>query len=94
MAELGAGDTPAQVCALRLAGHFPVTVSCLDWSQVSTVRFSSIFQHNLSPEPAERRAVPAEPVAERAPEAPAAQELPEDLDARVRLLGEWQLLEG
>ena len=55
------------------------------------MRFSALFQTPLPPYPA----APAEPAAETAP--PAAQpvpELPDDLDARVRMVGEWQLLEG
>jgi hypothetical protein len=59
------------------------------------MRFSSIFQLPVAP-----RATPARELAstQRTPEpaAPAASpaELPEDLDARVRLVGEWQLGEG
>lgn len=59
------------------------------------MRFSSVFQHNVPRQPAGEE-VPG-PV-EAAPEPPAAQapaqELPDDLDARVRLVGEWQLLES
>lgn len=60
------------------------------------MRFSSVFQ----PPAAAPRAAPvrvAVPV-EAAAQAPAAeappQELPDDLDARVRLIGEWQLGEA
>jgi hypothetical protein len=61
------------------------------------MRFSAIFQLPL---PRPRAAQPAEPVREAAalppPQARAAplQDLPEDLDARVRLIGEWQLGDG
>ena len=65
------------------------------------MRFSAVFQLPL-PLP---RAAQAEPVrVEPAPDVPAAavvaepsrwpMDLPEDLDARVRLVGEWQLGEG
>ena len=59
------------------------------------MRFSSVFQLPAVPPQ------PAAPAAERVPveqaagttaaATPAAPELPEDLDARVRLVGEWQL---
>jgi hypothetical protein len=59
------------------------------------MRFSSVFQpavpgaESAGPDalrtPAEERAA--------APQ-PAAQDLPDDLDARVRLVGEWQLGEA
>lgn len=55
------------------------------------MRFSSAFQPAVTlPEP--RREEPA-----RESQPPAARpgaDLPEDLDARVRLVGEWQLGEG
>ena len=58
------------------------------------MRFSSLFQPT---EPAPRKpsrdaAVRAEP--EQAAPAVPITELPDDLDARVRLVGEWQQLEG
>jgi len=67
------------------------------------MRFSSVFQLPAVPQ------TPAAPVreaapAENTPETPAqpaapllaapGPDLPEDLDARVRLIGEWQLGEG
>ncbi|MCC2673268.1 MAG: hypothetical protein K0R58_215 [Ramlibacter sp.] len=68
------------------------------------MRFSAVFQLPLSlpraAQPAERGQVDA-PVIEPAAPAAAAPEpsrwphdLPEDLDARVRLVGEWQFGEG
>lgn len=60
------------------------------------MRFSALFQSRpLRPAPeGERLAAAAEAVpAPGAQAAPAAQDLPEDLDARVRLLGEWQVSE-
>jgi hypothetical protein len=55
------------------------------------MRFSALFQHPL-PQPC---VAPLEPAGEEAlPAALPGQDLPEDLDARVRLLGEWQLFEG
>ena len=55
------------------------------------MRFSSVFQQ-ATPQPPARR----EPAAPDAPlpVTPPASELPDDLDARVRLIGEWQLDEG
>jgi len=58
------------------------------------MRFSSIFQSSSPPRPEAAREKPR-PEAEVAPgtsEPP--QDLPEDLDARVRLIGEWQLGDG
>lgn len=57
------------------------------------MRFSSIFR---PAQPAPRKPQAPEPVRAQPDEAaktPPA-ELPDDLDARVRLVGEWQLLEG
>lgn len=55
------------------------------------MRFSSVFQQ--SPQPAEARR--EEPARENPqPLAQPGQDLPDDLDARVRLVGEWQLFEG
>ena len=75
--------------------------SCLDWLQVNLMRFSAIFQLPL---PLPRAAQDGEPAAvEPASVVPVAAaraaaessrwpaDLPEDLDARVRLVGEWQL---
>jgi hypothetical protein len=59
------------------------------------MRFSSLFQ-----QPAPQLSAEQEPVrvhaapGEGSPPAAPALDLPDDLDARVRLLGEWQLLEG
>jgi len=55
------------------------------------MRFSAVFQHPVP----QRQARPEEAVRENPP--PAAQpgqDLPEELDARVRLVGEWQLGEA
>jgi hypothetical protein len=62
------------------------------------MRFSSIFQFHLTPRPAVVEPAPARveiaPLrAAVAPRLPGA-ELPEALDDRVRLVGEWQLGEG
>ncbi|HVE52845.1 MAG TPA: hypothetical protein VNB23_05635 [Ramlibacter sp.] len=60
------------------------------------MRFSSIFQ--LPAVPAQPAQVDAGSRAPLAPEQPLAAgpgvDLPDDLDARVRLIGEWQLGEG
>lgn len=60
------------------------------------MRFSGIFQRpptsqRPAPEKAARAKVPGDAAESRASES---RELPEDLDARVRLVGEWQLGEG
>ena len=62
------------------------------------MRFSSLFPSAPKPRPDPRRDLPRAE-AEPAPASPAAvatppPELPEDLDARVRMIGEWQLGEG
>lgn len=56
------------------------------------MRFSSVFQQT-PPGPQARR---EEAAREEAPAAaaPPGQDLPDDLDARVRLVGEWQLGEA
>jgi hypothetical protein len=55
------------------------------------MRFSSIFQQPSPPYEVRREEPAREPVH---PVAAPRQELPEDLDARVRLIGEWQLGEA
>lgn len=60
------------------------------------MRFSALFQSRSSRPAAEGERLPAAAEALPVPRpqaAPAAQDLPEDLDARVRLLGEWQVSE-
>ena len=56
------------------------------------MRFSSIFQRPVPPPEAR----PEELVRENHPLPPSlpCEDLPEDLDARVRLVGEWQLGEA
>lgn len=55
------------------------------------MRFSALFQTPLS----QPTVAPVEPVPETPPQpALPVQDLPDDLDARVRLVGEWQLLES
>lgn len=77
--------------ALLHPGHRPVTFACLHCGQVNLMRFSSLFQTPLPQHPAAQ----AEPAGEAQPPASLpAPELPDDLDARVRMVGEWQLLEG
>ena len=95
MGELACGHRLAQLAASGSSGHTTDTVSCLDWDQAGDpMRFSSIFQSSstLRPEPAREHPRPeAEPEPGTAAPPP---DLPEDLDARVRLIGEWQLGEG
>jgi hypothetical protein len=91
---LEASHKPAQVCALAGAGHVPAMVACLDWAQVNLMRFSALFQSDRrAPAGAAGSAAPRDDPAAGPQPAPAAPELPEDLDARVRLLGEWQVSE-
>lgn len=92
MAELARGDRPAQVCALRRMGHATDTFACLDCRQVNLMRFSSVFQRP-TPAPAGEAPVRAA-VPQGVPEPALPPELPDDLDARVRLVGEWQGFEG
>jgi hypothetical protein len=55
------------------------------------MRFSSLFQTPLS----QPTAAQVEPAPEKPePAALPLQDLPDDLDARVRMVGEWQLLES
>ena len=55
------------------------------------MRFSSIFQHRAPPE----QVRPEEKPTLEETQAPAVGPvLPEELDARVRLLGEWQVFES
>lgn len=65
--------------------------TCQTGWQVIPMRFSSIFQPASQPQEV-RREEPLPDVPQ--PQAAPAQDLPDDLDARVRLVGEWQLLEG
>lgn len=60
------------------------------------MRFSSIFQlPAILPQPAAGEDGGLPPAAAQpAVAAEPAQDLPDDLDARVRLVGEWQLGEG
>jgi hypothetical protein len=63
------------------------------------MRFSAVFQLPLVPRLAVERPAPVrveEPAAPvlPVPPAPPFAELPEDLDQRVRMVGEWQLGEG
>ena len=63
------------------------------------MRFSAVFQPPLPPRLAAERTAPvrveelAAPVLP-VPQAPLFADLPEDLDQRVRMVGEWQLGEG
>jgi hypothetical protein len=59
--------------------------------QVNLMRFSSVFQP-ASPQPEARREEPLRETTQPASLTPS--DLPDDLDARVRLIGEWQLGEA
>jgi hypothetical protein len=62
------------------------------------MRFSSVFQLPAVPQqdaaPVQAAATTRPESAEQPPAAAPGPDLPEDLDARVRLIGEWQLGEG
>lgn len=61
------------------------------------MRFSSVFQlPAVPPQPAAPAAerTPAESAEQARPALTPAAQLPDDLDARVRLVGEWQLGEA
>lgn len=92
MDELEPGDSAAYLGAPLHLGHVIDTRACLHCSQVQLMRFSSIFQPSAQSLPLP----PEDPHAEETPQ-PAtlpAPELPDDLDARVRLVGEWQVFEN
>jgi hypothetical protein len=93
MAELALGDTPAHVCAALRAHRTTARLTCIDCRQVNLMRFSSVFQRPVPPVPAGEAPVRAA-VPQGVPEPAALPELPDELDARVRLVGEWQGLEG
>jgi hypothetical protein len=58
------------------------------------MRFSSIFQQASQPQEVRREAAVQDDAEPHAVQAAPAPDLPDDLDARVRMVGEWQLLEG
>lgn len=59
------------------------------------MRFSSVFQPAVPGAPSAGTDALRTPAEERPVEPPAVvQDLPDDLDARVRLVGEWQLGEA
>jgi hypothetical protein len=58
------------------------------------MRFSSIFQPRDPEPPKAPGEESARPQPTVAATAKAVEELPDELDARVRLIGEWQLGEG
>jgi len=86
------GHTFAQHVAGFTSRHGTDTFTCLHCSQVNFMRFSSIFRRQPKPgAPRPEETLPREnpqPATSLPPP-----ELPEDLDARVRLLGEWQVSE-
>jgi len=86
------GDAGAQQATLPRTGHAIVMRAAYTAVQVNPMRFSSAFQPK--PQPAREQRV--EEVRETPQPIAAApgQDLPDDLDARVRLVGEWQLGEA
>jgi hypothetical protein len=57
------------------------------------MRFSSLFQQPVAQHEARAAGLPRARPEPQAPSVPL-EDLPDDLDARVRLVGEWQQLEG
>jgi hypothetical protein len=97
--ELEGGHSAAQILRGRAAVHALVTVPCQTAWQVNPMRFSSAFQpHGEPPQSAapEQERAPVPPPAEVPSPVPATrpEDLPDDLDARARLVGEWQLGEA
>ena len=76
---------------LPRTGHAIVMGPAYTAVQVNLMRFSSVFQHVSQP-PQGRGEEPARDLPQ--PLTTPWQELPDDLDARVRMVGEWQLGEG
>lgn len=89
MAELARDHAAAHKLALCRSGHGAVTEAAYTAWKVQPMRFSSIFQP--TPQPELRGEEPALETPQPAVTSP---DLPDDLDARVRLVGEWQLFEG
>ena len=58
------------------------------------MRFSALFQQPAPQQPAGAEPVRAEATPQPEPAVASAPELPDDLDARVRMVGEWQWFEG
>jgi hypothetical protein len=91
MAELARDHIPAHELAVCRSGHATVTRLAYTGSQVQPMRFSSLFQPTPPvPEQAQQEP-PRDPVHDGAE---CVHELPDELDARVRLVGEWQLGEA
>jgi hypothetical protein len=93
MGELERGHTAARFVAVNARCHGTDTFPCLNCRQANLMRFSSIFQRKPRPrEPRPEETLPADNAQPASTAVPPAK-LPEDLDARVRLLGEWQVSE-
>jgi hypothetical protein len=87
------GHSVAQLVSMKLTRHTTDTITCLHCRQVKSMRFSSIFQRQPRPREARKEEALARENPRPTTSAPP-RELPEDLDARVRLLGEWQVSEN
>ena len=87
------GHNPAQLVSTKLTRHATDTFTCLNCRQVKSMRFSSIFQRQPRPREVRREETSVRENAQPPTSLPPA-ELLEDLDARVRLLGEWQVSEN
>lgn len=88
MAELARDHIPVHGDAVCHSGHATVTRLAYTGLQVKPMRFSSLFQPKP---PASEQAQPERPRDAAQGSVDAAPELPDELDARVRLVGEWQL---
>jgi hypothetical protein len=91
MAELARDHVAEHELAVCRSGHATVTRLAYTGSQVNPMRFSFVFQ----PKPPASEQAQQEPRQQSAEAgAVAVDELPDELDARVRLIGEWQLGEA
>lgn len=91
MAELAWDHAAAHKLAVCRSGHATVTQLAYTGPQVKPMRFSSLFQP-IPPASGQAQEKPL-PDSGQATAMPP-HELPDELDARVRLIGEWQLGEG
>ena len=93
MVELAHAHRHAPQVAISRPGPAFVMQACLHLAeQVNLMRFSTAIHSDKPGAEPRRDEAPREMKPQ--PLAAPAQDLPDDLDARVRLVGEWQLGEG
>lgn len=91
MAELAQDHAAAHKLAVCHSGHATVMRAAYTGLQVKPMRFSSLFQPTPPPPERAQQEQAREPAQAGGVLPP---ELPDELDARVRLVGEWQLGEA